>query len=628
MELRSRRVRAAVLAAAVGMGGLAVAGTPAAAAPHYDNAPSVQVGYTDAATPRSAYDTAEGVHMPLGSSVDAAGVTHTSRVYATFDLARLRGSRFLGSTLRIREFSAADCGKRAIELWRTEQIGRTPSWRRAPAEIAKVDEILTPEYCPTADISFDTTAVINEALAAGDRKVSFVLRVPAAHEADPTYGRRLNWYHSVSLGVQYNTVPKIDNKNLYNGGVPCVANAPYPVLGYHAGNLQAVGTDADSGDQRSLRFDYALWPKSDPAARTERSVDGRESGRAATTVVPEELLADGVTYAWQARVGDGLDVSAWSKVCYFVADRTAPPAAQVTSPNYPLTGGPFAYAPLGEPGTFTFSGNGDADVAGFVYGWGVAGVRQCTAGELGQLVCPDLFTAPGAVRAHTPGGTATVSLNPPGTYNTLEVMSVDVAGRTSAPVRYQISLSPSSYPAITVVGGEPEWNKPVTLRFSTAAGIVGTTEYEYQLDGVTHTVPAGEDGTATITFVADRLTGFSVNVRSHSANGWISPSWSKSVQFLSRPGVASAVYPADQVSGGVGVPGAFTFSPPPGWTQVQGYQYSFANGDYLFVAAGQDGRATVTWTPEASGNVLLDVFAIDTNDNWSEYSNMYWFDVA
>ncbi|GIG02458.1 hypothetical protein [Catellatospora citrea] len=621
------RLRAAVLAAAVGVSGLAVLGTPAAAAPHFDNAPSVQVGYTDSATPGQAYDNTEDVHLPLGSSVDAAGVTHTSRVYATFDLALLKGKRFLGSTLRVREFSAADCGKRAIELWRTERIGRTPSWRRAPAEITKVDEILTPEYCPTATISFDTTAVINAALAAGDRKVSFVLRVPAAHEADPSYGRRLNWYNSVSLGVQFNAAPKIDNKNLYNGGVPCATKAPYPALAFYGVNLQAVGTDTDANDQRALRFDFAVWPKTDPAARTERSTEGRQSGRAAGVLMPDGLFADGVTYAWQARVGDGFEESAWSKVCYFVADRKLPPAPQVTSSNYPL-GDPFEHMPLGEPGTFTFSGNGDADVAGFVYGWGVSGVRQCTSGELGQTVCPDLFTAPGAVRADVPGGTATVTLNPPATFNTLEVRSVDLAGLTSAPVRYQISLSQQSYPVITVVGAQPEWNKPVTLRFSTSPGIVGTTEYEYELNGTTQTVPAGEDGSATITFVADRLTGFTVTVRSHSANGWISPKGQTTVRFSGAPRVASEVYPANQVSGGVGVPGTFTFSPPPGWTQVQGYQYSFAYGDYQFVAADPTGQATVTWTPEGSGNVLLSVFAVDMNDNWSEDENMYWFDVA
>lgn len=121
----------------------------------------------------------------------------------------------------------------------------------------------------------------------------------------------------------------------------------------------------------------------------------------------------------------------------------------------------------------------------------------------------------------------------------------------------------------------------------------------------------------------------SVRARSHSANGWISPDGNWSFSFDPWPGVTSDVYLSDgEPHGGIGVPGTFVFSPPAGWTEVDHYRYSFNGEDFFDAPAGPDGRASVTWTPETSGWVNLDVYVIGPNDTWGDYGNYYQFLVA
>jgi hypothetical protein len=604
-------------------------GSAAHAAPTVTSADSVQIGYTDSATPRVAYDWTEGTDLPLGTRV-VSHRKHTSRVYATYDLAQFRGSTVIAGTLRIREAAAADCSKRAIEVWQTLPVNRTPTWRTAPPQLRKLDEISTPELCP-AIISFDVTAAVTDALARNRTRVTFVLRVPDRFEHHPSYFRTLSWFNSVSLSVRHNHAPTINNNHLYNAGFPCRSNTPVPAGGF-AGWLQALAADADANDpNRSLRYDFAVWPVDDPAARVEYSSSFSAEGRVATVQVPDDALADGRTYAWQVRAFDGVAFSAWSRTCLIAVDRTGPPAPAVTSDNYP-TSESGQFTPLGEPGRFRFDGGGNADVAGFEYAFEMFGVPGCElGGDVGQLVCPDLFTEPRQVRANRPGGVADVLINPRiGFINRLLVRSIDTAGNRSAQIEYEF-WAPDSEPTVSFVG-TPQWGDTVTVRFTPHEGLTGTTSYEYQLDfGPPTVVAAGADGTATITFVASNESGHSVTVRSRSGNGFVSTESQRSLTFFPWPGVTSDVYvETGEPSGGVGVAGSFTFSRPPGtrWLNLQGYRYSFNGADPVTVPAGADGRATVVLTPSASGWNEVDVWAVDANGGQSDYANFYSFNVA
>jgi hypothetical protein len=305
----------------------------------------------------------------------------------------------------------------------------------------------------------------------------------------------------------------------------------------------------------------------------------------------------------------------------------------VTSSNYPArsTGEP---APTGVPGVFTFSGHGDKDIAGFQYSWSELGVNGCSySGDYGQLECPDWLSGPGTVRANTPGGTATVELSPlrsgPGQLN---VRSIDLAGNVSATTTYEMFL-PSSEPEITVTSGTPQWDKEVVLKITPAPGVSGVTDYDITVgNGDTETRQPDEDGTAYFSFIATDSHGVNVTVRSRSANGFVSPTSRYSHYFSPEPGVASDVYDshASGAVGGVGVQGKFTFTPPPGWRGVASYRYTFADdgSPLIDVPAGPDGSAEITWTPSASGQVTLTVYAVKPDGTVSDYANWYSFEVA
>ncbi|MEV6442921.1 hypothetical protein [Amycolatopsis sp. NPDC051716] len=81
------------------------------------------------------------------------------------------------------------------------------------------------------------------------------------------------------------------------------------------------------------------------------------------------------------------------------------------------------------------------------------------------------------------------------------------------------------------------------------------------------------------------------------------------------PAVVSATYPANAEGGGVGLAGQFTFSPN-GSTDVAKYDYNFG-ADTREIAAGPDGKATVSFTPAANGRQSVVVRAWDRAGNLS-----------
>ncbi|WP_433373804.1 hypothetical protein ACQPZX_02615 [Actinoplanes sp. CA-142083] len=605
---------------------LTVIGTAqAASASHFESPPVVQTGWTDSATPATPHLPDGTTDYPLGTWSDEAGGTHTSRLYVTYDLSAYEGKKMYGGTMWVEEESAADCTKRSVEVWRTKAVSTPPKWRNPPAELTKLDEIQTPERCPSALFTFDVSAAVNDAVQHKQRLVTFELRVGAEHEADPAYGRRLSESYGLRFTVNYNSLPTVDSAHLYTSGFACTQLKPYPK--YTGARLEALGHDGDEND--GVKTEFAIWPVGSPDASTvytdERSLQGRVAG----VTVPSSTLVQGKSYAWQARVTDGMDTSAWSKKCYFTYDGVRPSAPVVTSANF----SPGTWGPRGEYPVFTFDGHGDKDIAGFQWGWGDLGVfGVCDyGGEYGQLVCTEPFSKPRTVRAGTPGGKVTLTINPDASGpQRLSVRSIDTAGNVSDIVRYEL-LVPGSEPAVTVEGPEPQWNQDVLIKVTPSAGITGVTEYEFTREstGEVETRQADENGVAYFSFRANEIEGPTILVRSHSDNGFVSAPARWWFPFDPGPGVSADVYDhRSQVpTGGVGVEGTFTFSPPPGWTDVAAYRYDFG-AEQTEVPAGPDGLATITWTPTVSGFTQLTVYAVRADGTVSDYPNWYWFEVA
>jgi hypothetical protein len=373
----------------------------------------VQVGYTDSATPRKAYDFTNA-DAPLGSWRNEKGVKHTSRLYATFDLSPYADADVTAGLLTFQESSATDCAKRAVEVWETDPVTATPTWRNAPAQRRLLDRTDNAAYCP-ARLSFDVSAAVADAHG----KVTFEVRVPAALEDDVAYGRTISFWPGVLLTLTHNSAPVVRPEYLRQGGFTCDNGTR--ALAAWPGTLQALASDADADDAYAVDYEFAVWPQDDPAARLTLTDDNAGTTTAGTVTFPSGYLTDGRAYSWQARATDGVATSAWSPTCSFVADTTAPPAPVVSATD---------------DGVFTLSGGGNPDVAGFYYTWGEMSVPGCEYGAYGLYACQEPFSRVDTVRADAPGGSVTMPLTPPGGWGTLKVRAIDEAGQMSGAVYY------------------------------------------------------------------------------------------------------------------------------------------------------------------------------------------------
>jgi hypothetical protein len=212
------------------------------------------------------------------------------------------------------------------------------------------------------------------------------------------------------------------------------------------------------------------------------------------------------------------------------------------------------------------------------------------------------------------GGSATLDLIPPNGsgYQRLNVVSFDRAFNPSAEAEYDISVKPNA-PTVTLRGALPNFGTPTTFRLQPDPALQAqspVTSYEVTVVGgnsgqQTLTVPAAVDGTAHVDITIDSTLGEWLDVSSKSADGWISAQ--NHLPINTTPTVKSDVYLENGSSGGVGVTGTFTFSPPV--NGVASYSYSFDYGSTQTTVVAHGGRARICWTPTASGQYDIEVYA-------------------
>ncbi len=422
--------------------------------------------------------------------------------------------------------------------------------------------------------------------------------------------------------------PTIAGSSLMNGGMPCSTAKAHPiVLGYFATELAAVGRDRNPPYTSGFDYTFQVWPVSDPAAVTTVDYEAFSPGALGRGHLADGVLTSGDSYRWRVQVADDNGTSAWSKTCTFTYDATAPSMPSVSSDNYPADG----VGALGEPARFTFSGHGDHDIAGFEYGWGDLPVPVCSySGPLGQLVCPDPLAAPDVVRADAPGGTAAVVLNPPDAGpQRLYVAALDRAGNRSSTITYE-TFVPFSGPAARAANSGPVCGNVMRAVFSPHPGVTGVVAYRYSYpNGTTKTVAADAHGHARVTL---RFTGsfLFLEVRSVSANGFVSSAGQLFADTNLHADVQSDAYPNDgQPHGGVGVPGTFTFAPPPNGVGTAAYRYQFNGGPSQTVAADPSSNvASVEFTPTAPGSQTLTVVAMADDGSGDSCAASYDFVVG
>jgi len=405
---------------------------------------------------------------------------------------------------------------------------------------------------------------------------------------------------------------------LFNGERACStdATAPTYVWGGDGVQIEGVPQDTNAPTSNGISVQYQVWPTADPAQVTTLSHALAVTGSEASVVVQDTSLSDGQTYAWQAQTVDGSETSAWSAPCYFAVDDTPPsPAPTVTSSNYPQGGWDKGGAPV----QFTFGANGDTDVAGYEFGWQSDLPVPVTAyiGDYGIPQPVDVYAdTKDFVRASALGGSATVSLIPPSGSGpmTLYVVSLDRAVNESTQSSYAFYVS-STGPTVTPPSTLPGFDKTARFTLTPNSGVQAASRvvsYTVQVTGgPTVTVKAAKDGTAKLRLKLNGVDGTAITVSSTSANGWVSDgAWWTTGYVDTTPTVSSDVYVENGTSGGVGVPGTFTFTPKAG--KAASYTYSFNYGPAVTVKAGAKGAATIHWTPDATDEGFVDLNVYET----------------
>jgi hypothetical protein len=529
-----RRALSTLLVAA---GVTAFAAAPASAVNSVPiNLPVTGQGYTDLRAP---LETLTGGELPVGAWRDAENQFHSSKAYVTVDLVPLRGKKIVDAAVYSRETSVTDCAKpRSVELWQTK-VAEQPTWFQAPKELTRFDTRVNGDC--KAFVSWEISDAVTKAVAAGQEKATFALRMSGGRQYDVSYGRG---YTPMLVQVSYNTPPSAATDPRMNG-TPCDETSrlvPSPP------SLSATVTDADPVPGFQVR--YVVTDVADPAQRHE-AVD-TWPGRPYLGL-PASFLEHGHTYEWTAQGEDDHGKGAASTPCRFTADLVAPGAPSITSvdfrPDGPTTG-------AGLPGKFVFDANGDEDVVEFQY--------RLKDGALQQ------------VAADRPGGRATATVRVP--YwgdNRIEVFAVDRVGHFSPSATYAFKVRYSGpsvrTPQEALLGSE--------IEVSMSSAEANVTEFVYAVGGGPQlTVPAVA-GAAKVTVRVTSNHSTSVRVQAKTAEG-----------DLTEPG-SSFTRTADSSPAITRDGDLYTFTP--GMPGVVQYVYSVNSGPEQVVAAGPDGAVTL-----------------------------------
>ncbi|WP_410618685.1 hypothetical protein [Amycolatopsis sp. cmx-8-4] len=557
--------------------------------------------FTDAADPLHVKVNAPG-DAPVGASVAATG-PHASRSYYTLDLTSLRGKHVVSAALTIPEKRATDCAHRAVELWSTAPLTGKSSWAKPPAELAKLATAgASSGGCPADLGGLDLTAAVAKAVQAGEKTLTLELRVPAAHELDPRYGR---WFaNDVSLKVSYNTPPSVPaNLRTAYPDAPCATTAPgvftrahdIPITGHYADV-----TDPDPG--QDLVAHWEMWSVDDPSVR--RDLDWPVTDGQAYAQFDNPGLPADHTYAWRLQVTDGVDTSDWSPTCYLTPDSVKPEVPDVTSEVY-LTDSPWdPRGGIGVPGQFTFTAHGSTDVARYEYRF--TGQSDWTS-----------------VPAESLGGPATVTFTPTdsGSFS-VGVRSVD-RGNNYSYEQYRSftvrDIRPYVWSSLYYPTGStnPAGNVGVPGVFDFSPGLPDTVSYTYHLENAPEqTVAAGADGEAHVTLAPAHGGENVLYVRNTGADGTVS----RYREYRFQVDTAPVIESADLVKIGSATPFRLT----PRLAGTTSYTYWFTDdqdrpmGDPVTVPATADGTASFVWTPLKQASVALRARSTDAAGTQSE----------
>jgi hypothetical protein len=648
------RVVALALSAALFAAGAAVVTAAPAAATTFTRLAKASWAYTDSAAPHTSFVNPAGT-APIGAHTYADGTNHVSKSYLTFDLSALRGSRLLSSYLSTGETAVTDCANpRTTQVWLTDPA-KKPTWDNPPAELVKLGGPYIDSSCPSDGLTWTATAAVQSALDAGRTTATFALRLPDDQQDDPQFGREYD--PAAQLLVTYDRPPGKPSQ-LTVGNKACTA-APMPLsqgaaqlgatvvdpddnypsaefafwpvdhpdqrttvpnTGIQVGNRVLVDIDrfltgdvtyawqvrgkddTDVGPWSSVcKFatDYTRPDKAPTVSSTdytEQDTTRGGSGIAGAFTFKANGVKDvtgyyygfnGISYIYAAA-----DHKGGAATISFTPFQSGPQGLVVESvdaagnrspetqydfwvgSNEPSTTCAPASAYLGVPRQCTFSPRGNGGATAYVYQFGSDPATAVAAG---------------------PDGTATVTVTP----TDPDVLGPPITVRTrlaNGNLTAQNVAYLNTDPGLPLVDTPDNVTIGKSAEFTFHAVLPGSTTFTYTADGDPVTVPVGADGTAKVT-VTPKTSGYlSLSVFSTTDTGQRSGSTDSYVEVATnQPTVVSTDYPENAFSGGVTVPGTFTFSSPA--AGVVSYTYKFNDDDPVTVPAGPDGTVAVVLTP-------------------------------
>lgn len=407
------------------------------AAPAFDE---VKQGCSSTSFYDKSSDVADDGYLGVGYNGWIEGDCDTGDEHALYQWnlpSLLWGAHVNSATVKATEVYSASCtaGSYTVNLHWSKGIGSGTDWNNRPgynsySTSADFGRAYNPKFCPdsgSVSEGFNVLTPIKDDAAGHSSSFTATLSEDSAESRhdDDGFSR---FAHNPSLEIQFNRVPTTPTPATMTAvsgadNAACDTSAPYPYMGKTIAStppvLKAKVSDPD-GDKLQATFQY--WVDGSSTKATGVSGDNLASGSYAAYSLPASFissLTSGQVVDWQAKVTDGEDTSAYSSVCHFTAEPTAPDTPGVSSKDglYPQTNNGAdgtKGATAGTSGQFTLTAGSGTSVSKFVY----------------RLDTPPATSNPPASEvAAASSNTATISIAPPSPGpHTLWVYSVDAAG--------------------------------------------------------------------------------------------------------------------------------------------------------------------------------------------------------
>jgi hypothetical protein len=404
----------------------------------------------------------------VGRTEDCSGCAdHKIRSFFRMDTSKVKSDdTVISATFTIEQRWSWTCSPASnAKVWKTGGIGASTTWNKQPTW----NNSLTAQS--KANRKYGAVhGCIGPGLAAFDVSKMVVsgastvtLGLKAIDEGTKNQWKRFK-PSTAKLSVKINKRPHA-LKNMASHGEDCASGDDRPYV-LHANGVKLGGTQSDPNTDQSELTTTFYWWKKDGGSRNETDKVSQKSGNPGTVTgtIPNGKLVDGQIYKWRAvttdnQIPNSTADETWSAECEFIVDATNPePPSSITSTDYSATEprdgvGVAGKFKIGRPLT-----KWDEVVA---YGYSL------TAGEF-------LNTPTVPVLADR-SGTVTVVPRTDG-QNTLEVWSIDRAGRKSTSKTFTFTVKIGS-------GPRAEWN------FNEAAGT--TTAGDLSRNGNTLTLAGG-----------------------------------------------------------------------------------------------------------------------------------------